>query len=125
MLFRSIQKGPLPGEVTEAPQPEAASQDFEKQLALVTLPVQESLKDKEQSTNHPYSYRDSLGIVATTPGSLGALPFEKRVIHFLERSTSCFIDSFLFLIKVCWFHGNGLRYERKQRTEQNKYDTVN
>ena len=48
---KEIQKGPLPGEVTEAPQPEAASQDFEKQLALVTLPAQESLKDKEKETN--------------------------------------------------------------------------
>ena len=37
--------------MTEAPQPEAASQDFEKQLALVTLPAQESLKDKEKETN--------------------------------------------------------------------------
>ena len=34
--------------MTEAPQPGTASQDFEKQLALVTLPVQESLKDKEK-----------------------------------------------------------------------------
>ena len=33
--------------MTEAPQPGIASQDFEKQLALVTLPAQESLKDKE------------------------------------------------------------------------------
>ena len=48
---KEIQKGPLPGEMTEAPQPEAASQDFEKQLALVTLPAQESLKDKEKETN--------------------------------------------------------------------------
>ena len=48
---KEIQKGPLSGEVTEAPQPEAASQDFEKQLALVTLPAQESLKDKEKETN--------------------------------------------------------------------------
>ena len=43
-----VQKGPLLGEVTEAPQPGTASQDFEKQLALVTLPAQESLKDKEK-----------------------------------------------------------------------------
>ena len=43
-----VQKGPFLGEVTEAPQPGTASQDFEKQLALVTLPVQESLKDKEK-----------------------------------------------------------------------------
>ena len=48
---KEIQKGPLSGEVTETPQPEAASQDFEKQLALVTLPAQESLKDKEKETN--------------------------------------------------------------------------
>ena len=36
------------GKVTEAPQPEAASQDFEKQLALVTLPAEGSLKEKEK-----------------------------------------------------------------------------
>ena len=34
--------------VTEAPQPEATSQDFEKQLALVTLLAEESLKEKEK-----------------------------------------------------------------------------
>ena len=34
--------------VTKAPQPGLASQDFEKQLALVTLPAQESLKDKQK-----------------------------------------------------------------------------
>ena len=34
--------------VTETPQPEAASQDFEKQLALVTLPAEGSLKEKEK-----------------------------------------------------------------------------
>ena len=34
--------------MTEAPQPGTTSQDFEKQLALVTLPMQESLKDKEK-----------------------------------------------------------------------------
>ena len=34
--------------MTEAPQPGTASQDFEKQLALVTLPAQESLKGKEK-----------------------------------------------------------------------------
>ena len=45
---KEIQKEPLLDKVTEAPQPGAASQDFEKQLALVTLPVQESLKDKEK-----------------------------------------------------------------------------
>ena len=48
---KEIQKGPLPGEVTEAPQPGTASQDFEKQLALVTLPAQETPKDKEKETN--------------------------------------------------------------------------
>ena len=37
--------------MTEALQPEAASQDFEKQLALVTLLAQESLKDKEKEAN--------------------------------------------------------------------------
>ena len=45
---KEIQKESLSDKVTEAPQPGAASQDFEKQLALVTLPVQESLKDKEK-----------------------------------------------------------------------------
>ena len=34
--------------VTEASQAGIASQDFEKQLALVTLPAQESLKGKEK-----------------------------------------------------------------------------
>ena len=34
--------------MTEAPQPEVASQDFEKQLALVTLPAKGSLKEKEK-----------------------------------------------------------------------------
>ena len=34
--------------VTKASQPGTASQDFEKQLALVTLSVQESLKGKEK-----------------------------------------------------------------------------
>ena len=34
--------------VIEAPQLEAASQDFEKQLALVTLPAEGSLKEKEK-----------------------------------------------------------------------------
>ena len=48
---KEIQKGPPSGEVTETPQPGTASQDFEKQLALVTLPAQESLKDKEKETN--------------------------------------------------------------------------
>ena len=45
---KEVQKGPFSGEMIEAPQPGTASQDFEKQLALVTLPVQESLKDKEK-----------------------------------------------------------------------------
>ena len=36
--------------VTEAPQPGAASQDFEKQLASVTLPVERALKEKEKET---------------------------------------------------------------------------
>ena len=45
---KEIQKGPFSDKVTEAPQPGSASQDFEKQLALVTLPAQESLKDKEK-----------------------------------------------------------------------------
>ena len=34
--------------MTEAPQSGTASQNFEKQLALVTLPAQESLKGKEK-----------------------------------------------------------------------------
>ena len=45
---KEIQKGLFSDKVTEAPQSEIASQDFEKQLALVTLPVQESLKDKDK-----------------------------------------------------------------------------
>ena len=45
---KEVQKGPLLGEVTEALQLGTSSQDFEKQLALVTLPAQESLKDKEK-----------------------------------------------------------------------------
>ena len=45
---KEIQKGPFSNKVTKAPQSETASQDFEKQLALVTLPAQESLKDKEK-----------------------------------------------------------------------------
>ena len=36
--------------VTEAFQSGTASQDFEKQLALVTLPAQGSLKGKEKET---------------------------------------------------------------------------
>ena len=34
--------------MTEALQPEVTSQDFEKQLALVTLPVEGSFKEKEK-----------------------------------------------------------------------------
>ena len=45
---KEIQKGPFLDKLTEAPQSETASQDFEKQLALVTLLAQESLKDKEK-----------------------------------------------------------------------------
>ena len=41
-------KGSSPGKVTEAPQPEAASQDSEKLLALVTVPVEGSLQEKEK-----------------------------------------------------------------------------
>ena len=47
---QEIQKGPSSDKVTEAPQPGTAFQDFEKQLALVTLPVQGSLKGKEKET---------------------------------------------------------------------------
>ena len=36
--------------VTEAPQPEATSQDFEKQLTSVTLPIEGSLKEKEKKS---------------------------------------------------------------------------
>ena len=45
---KETQKGTSLDKVTEAPQPGTASQDFEKQLALVTLPAQESLKGKEK-----------------------------------------------------------------------------
>ena len=45
---KEIQKGPFSDKVTEAPQSGTASQNFEKQLALVTLPAQESLKGKEK-----------------------------------------------------------------------------
>ena len=38
------------GKVIEAPQSEAASQDFEKQLALVTVPVEGSLQEKEKKS---------------------------------------------------------------------------
>ena len=41
-------KGSSSGKVIEAPQSEAASQDFEKQLALVTIPVEGSLQEKEK-----------------------------------------------------------------------------
>ena len=47
---QETQKGPSLDKVTEAPQPGTASQDFEKQLALVTLPAQGSLKGKEKET---------------------------------------------------------------------------
>ena len=43
-------KGSSSGKVTEAPQSEAASQDFEKQLALVTVPVEGSLQEKEKKS---------------------------------------------------------------------------
>ena len=45
---KETQKGPFSDRVTEAPQSGTASQDFEKQLAFVTLPVQKSLKGKEK-----------------------------------------------------------------------------
>ena len=45
---KEIQKGPFSDKVTKAPQPGTASQDFEKQLALVILLAQESLKGKEK-----------------------------------------------------------------------------
>ena len=47
---QEIQKGPSLDKVTEVPRPGAASQDFEKQLASVTLPAQGSLKGKEKET---------------------------------------------------------------------------
>ena len=47
---QEILKGPSSDKVTEASQPGAASQDFEKQLASVTLPAEGSLKDKEKET---------------------------------------------------------------------------
>ena len=49
---QEIQKGPSSDKVTEAPQLGTASQDFEKQLALVTLAAQGSLKGKEKETPH-------------------------------------------------------------------------
>ena len=45
---KETQKESCLDKVTEASQPGTASQDFEKQLALVTLPTQESLKGKEK-----------------------------------------------------------------------------
>ena len=45
---KETQKESSSDKVTEASQPGTASQDFEKQLALVTLPTQESLKGKEK-----------------------------------------------------------------------------
>ena len=45
---KETQKEPSSDKMTEAFQPGTASQDFEKQLALVTLPAQESLKGKEK-----------------------------------------------------------------------------
>ena len=45
---QEILKGPSSDKVTEAPQPGAASQDFEKQLASVTLLAEGFLKDKEK-----------------------------------------------------------------------------
>ena len=45
---QEILKDSSQDKVTEAPQPEAASQDFEKQLALVTLSAEGSLKEKEK-----------------------------------------------------------------------------
>ena len=47
---QEILKRPSSDKVTEAPQPGAASQDFEKQLASVTLPVEGFLKGKEKET---------------------------------------------------------------------------
>ena len=50
---QETQKGPSLDKVTEAPQTGTASQDFEKQLALVTLPAQGSFKGKEKETPPP------------------------------------------------------------------------
>ena len=47
---QEILKGPSLDKVTEALQPGAASQDFEKQLASVTLPAEGVLKGKEKET---------------------------------------------------------------------------
>ena len=45
---KETQKESSSDKVTEASQPSTASQDFEKQLALVTLPAHESLKGNEK-----------------------------------------------------------------------------
>ena len=45
---KEIQKKPSSDKVTETSQLGTTSQDFEKQLALVTLPTQESFKGKEK-----------------------------------------------------------------------------
>ena len=47
---QEILKGSSSDKVTKALQPGAASQDFEKQLASVTLPTEGSLKEKEKET---------------------------------------------------------------------------
>ena len=47
---KEILKGPSSDKVTKAPQPGAASQDFEKQLASVTLPAEGLLKGNEKET---------------------------------------------------------------------------
>ena len=41
-------KGSSSGKVIEALQSEAASQDFEKQLALITVPVEGSLQERKR-----------------------------------------------------------------------------
>ena len=47
---QEILKGPSSDKVTKTPQLGAASQDFEKQLASITLPVKGFLKGKEKET---------------------------------------------------------------------------
>ena len=47
---QEILKGPSSDKVTETPQPGVASQDFEKQLASVTLPAEGSLNGKKKET---------------------------------------------------------------------------
>ena len=47
---QEILKGSSLDKVTEALQPGAASQDFEKQLASITLPAEGSLEEKEKET---------------------------------------------------------------------------